>query len=158
MCSQSVFLHLFAMPSNVSIELANLLFNDKVQPHHAKNTNNKSKNTSNSSADFSILSGGQGQSLEKLQAGISQAVVFTGSVGIGICSNPLKAVPLSQMFGMTYFLFVLLFFSRPRGETVIFAINMIMNISKPGFSLIPGFSFGSLTPIKSSEVCYELAN
>jgi len=159
MGSQSVFLHLFALPSKVSIELANMLFNDKIHPCHAKNSNNKTKNTSNSSADFSILNAGQGQSLEKLQSGICQAVVFTGSMGVGFFTSPLRIAALAQMPGIAYFLFMLLFFSRPRGQTQITVSNIfMMNISKLGLSLIPGFSFGGLTPIKSSEVCYELAN
>ena len=145
MGSQSVFLHLFDLPSQVSIELANLLFNNKTQTLGNKATrNHKPKAATNSSSDFSILSFEARQVQKVLELGSA----FTGSLGVLFAGRSLpecmKTMRLNYQQGIFYFMFLMLFFSRPRGDTPDIEIKQTTNIFnniKLGLNQKPGFLF-----------------
>ena len=142
MGNQQVFLHLFALPSKAAIELANLLLNDKTRPSHgAAGGGNKAKASKTSSSDFSILCLDQTQKLIEFQLNLLHAVVFMTQAEVTSVAGALQiAWPVHQQ-GMLYFTFLLLFFSRPRGDTTNAAINPITNNTEPGLNLRPGFLF-----------------
>ena len=85
MGSQSVFLHLFALPSKVSMELATLLFgdSDKMTPLRAAGNKNTPKTNRDSSTDFSILSLDKSQTLKSFELGAA----YAGSAGVQIATD-----------------------------------------------------------------------
>ena len=143
MGSQSVFLHLFALPNKVSVELANLIFNDKTQPVQNRSRHgSRSKKTSDSSSDFSILRFlDEKQNLKEFQLDICQAGVFIAQVSAGFSSACSRASGTVRVQGILYLVFIMLLFSRPRGDVTKNAINLIFNNMKPGLNLRPGFLF-----------------
>ena len=140
MGSQSVFLHLFTLPNKVSVELANLLFNDKNKPFNGKTGHgNKTKAAGNSSSDFSILCLDQKEMLKEFQMNVSGAGAFIPQIGIRLLTGSVKLSAVMRPQVVLYCVFLLIFFSRPRGGVADIAINMILNNAKPGLNLKPGF-------------------
>jgi hypothetical protein len=141
MGSQSVFLHLFALPSKVSIELANLLFSDQMQSARQKSGHeNKDKGVFNSSSDFSLLRFDEKQAITQLQPEVFGTGNIAGQSDVGFTSC--QFIQRSQFHSLVlYFVFMMLFFSRPRGNGTGDAINMTPNniVKKPGLDIKPGF-------------------
>jgi len=157
MGSQLIFLHLFALPGRVSIELANLLFGDngKMSPLDKPNRKNAPKTNRNSSADYSILSVDGCESFRLFQLGAVYACDTRLNLTKIVFTNLPVTFGLFQLQGMLYFILLLLFFSRPRGDVSNAANKTIINNSKPGSSLKPGFL---LAPRRARETRYELAD
>jgi hypothetical protein len=143
MGSQSVFLHLFALPSRVSLELANLLFGDSgiMAPVEKTNHKNIPKAGHNSSADYSLLSLDASGSMRLSHLGAVYSCDTCVNLTKIIFANLLFSLELYQFQAMLYFILMLIYFSRPRGDVSTIADKTINSILKPGSSFIAGFSF-----------------
>lgn len=144
MGSQSVFLHLFDLPEKVAIELASLLFDDDTQTlgEEATGNNHKPKAATNSASDYSIMV--LEQRVQKvLELGAGSAGVVGAWFGGMHQAAMLEYFGLFAVYGMTYFMFLMLFYSRPRGDTASAAINPIKYTinNEPGLNCKPGFLF-----------------
>jgi len=142
MGSQSVFLHIFALPSKVSVELAGLLLSDKSRPYNGKaGRGNRAKTAGDSSSDYSILSLDQKEILKEYQVNQGGAGTFSVQEGIRTLSGLVILMLQTHPQGVLYCVFLLIFFSRPRGGVADIVKTMIINTKEPGSSLRPGFLF-----------------